>query len=108
MKNGHHVNLTAGLGIGVGAGVCMGMLLAPKSGREIRQVIRNAGVEGEKYVEDRGAELRNKIQGIVKIVSLQRESLAAAMKAAKGAYCKTDLRAQPDNPQLRRYAEVTR
>ncbi len=105
MKKGHHANLVAGLGIGVGAGVCMGMLLTLKSGREIRHVIRNAVVDGEKYVEDRGAELRSRVEGIVKMVSLQRKSLAAAMKAAKRAYCKTDFRAMPEKPRVIRIAE---
>lgn len=105
MNKGHSVNLATGLGIGVGAGVCMGMLLAPKSGREIRQVMRNAVAESEKYVEDRGAELHNRIKEIVKTVSLQRQSLTAAMKAAKRAFCKTDLRRLPEKPQVIRIAE---
>lgn len=105
MDKGHHVNLTAGMGIGLGAGVCIGFLLAPKSGREIRQAIRNGAVEGEKYVENRGAELRNTLKEMIKMVSRQRESLTAAMKAAKQAYRKTDVRALPDRPQVIRIAE---
>lgn len=105
MKKGHHANLAGGLGIGVGASVSMGILLTPKSGREMRHVIRNAVVDGEKYVEDRGAELRSRVKGIFKMVSLQRKSLAAAMKAAKRAYCKTDFRAIPEKPRVVRIAE---
>jgi len=41
MDKGSPSNFVIGLGIGLGAGVCIGMLLAPKSGREMRQVIRN-------------------------------------------------------------------
>ena len=52
-------NFVVGLGLGFGAGVFVGLLLAPKSGRETRQVIRNSAAEGEQYLEQRGAELRD-------------------------------------------------
>jgi hypothetical protein len=71
----------------------------------MRQVIRNAAVEGERYVEDCGAEVRNTLMGIFMIVSRQRESIAAAMKAAKQAYRKTDAEALPHKPPVIRIAE---
>jgi len=47
MDKGGPSNFVVGLGIGLGAGVFIGMLLAPKSGRETRQVIRNSAAHGE-------------------------------------------------------------
>jgi len=55
-------SFVVGLGIGLGTGVFIGTLLAPKSGRETRHVIRNSAAEGEKYLEQRGAELRDTLK----------------------------------------------
>jgi gas vesicle protein len=81
-------NFVVGLGIGLGAGVCIGMLLAPKSGREMRQVIRNTSAEGEAYLEQRGVELRDTLTSLIKAVSRQRDDLTAAIEAGKLAYRK--------------------
>ena len=88
MDKGGLSNFAAGLGIGLGAGVFIGMLLAPKSGRETRQVIRNSAAEGEEYLEQCGAELRDKLTDMIKAVSRQRDNLTAAIEAGKQAYRK--------------------
>ena len=82
------VGLGLSLGIGFGAGVFIGMLLAPKSGREIRQAIRNSAAEGEEYLEQRGAELRDTLTDLINAASRQRDSLTAAIEAGKQAYRK--------------------
>ena len=86
MEKGSPSNFVVGLGIGLGAGVFIGMLLAPKSGRETRQVIRNSAAEGEEYLEERGAELRDTLNDLIKAVSRQRDSLTTAIEAGKQAY----------------------
>jgi len=88
MDKGGLSNFAAGLGIGLGAGVFIGMLLAPKSGRETRQVIRNSAAKGEEYLEQRGAELRDTLTNMIKVVSRQRDNLTAAIEAGKQSYRK--------------------
>ena len=78
MDKGVPSNFVVGLGIGLGAGAFIGMLLTPKSGRETRQAIRNSAAEGEEYLEQRGAELRDTLTDLSNAVSRQRDSLAAA------------------------------
>jgi gas vesicle protein len=88
MDKSSRANFVAGLGIGLGTGVFIGTLLAPKSGRETRQVIRNSAAEGEEYLEQRGAELRDTLKGLIKAVSRQRDNLTAAIEAGTQAYRK--------------------
>ena len=65
--------MMVGLGIGLGAGVFIGTLLAPKSGRETRQLIRNSAAEGEEHLEQRVAELRDTLKDLIKAVSRQQD-----------------------------------
>lgn len=83
-----NANFVLGLSVGLGAGVCMGILVAPKSGRETREVIRGSASEGEEYLEHRGAELRDILKDLIKAVSRQRDNLTAAIEAGKEAYRK--------------------
>jgi gas vesicle protein len=78
----------AGLGIGVGAGVLIGLLLAPKSGSETRHVIRKSATEGEEFLEKRSAEFRETLKNLLKTVTRHRDSLTAAIEAGKEAYRK--------------------
>ncbi|MBZ5586292.1 MAG: YtxH domain-containing protein [Acidobacteriia bacterium] len=86
MEKGGPSNLVIGLGVGLGTGVFIGMLLAPKAGRETRRLIRHSAAEGEEYLEQRGAELRDALKDAIKAVSRQRDSLTAALEAGKQAY----------------------
>ena len=88
MEKGGPSNFMVGLGIGLGAGVFIGTLLAPKSGRETRQLIRNSAAEGEAHLEQRVAELRDTIKDLIKAVSRQQDNLTAAIEAGKQAYRK--------------------
>ncbi len=78
----------AGLGIGLGAGVLIGLLLAPKSGSETRDVIRTSAADGEEYLEKRSAELRDTLKDLIKAVTRQRDNLTTAIEAGKAAYRK--------------------
>ena len=43
------------LGLGVGVGI--GMLFAPKSGQETREIIKNKAGEGTDFIKQRGSEI---------------------------------------------------
>jgi len=88
MEKGDTSTFVAGLAIGLGAGVVIGMLLAPKSGRETRDVIRKSATEGEEYFEQRGAEFRDTLKDLIRAVTRQRDNLTAAIEAGKEAYRK--------------------
>jgi gas vesicle protein len=50
-------NLSA-FSFGLGVGVAIGMLLAPKSGQETRSLIKDKAGEGTEYLKQRGAEVK--------------------------------------------------
>ena len=43
--------------LGLGVGVAIGMLFAPKSGSETRKLIKNKAGEGGEYIKQRSADL---------------------------------------------------
>jgi gas vesicle protein len=87
------------LGLGVGVGI--GMLFAPKSGQETREIIKTkagegtefikskAG-EGSEFIKQRGSELKDTASGWVdkgkEAVGRQKETLTDAVEAGKQAY----------------------
>lgn len=85
------------LGLGVGVGI--GMLFAPKSGQETRDMLRNKAGEGADYVKQRGTEFRQTASEWVdkgkEALGRQRENLADAMEAGKQAYRDTVNREAP-------------
>jgi len=92
-------NFIAGLGIGLGAGVLIGLLFAPKSGSETRDVIGKSAAEGEEYLEKRSAEFRDTLRDLIKAVTRQRDNLTAAIEAGKAAYRKAAGRAGAEQPR---------
>ena len=87
--------------VGLGVGVAVGLLLAPKSGEETRQYIRERAGEGKdylrtkadeskEYVRRRGTELRESASDLIdrskEAISRQKEQLAMAVEAGKQAY----------------------
>src|SRR5262245_55249282 len=76
--------------LGVGIGVAVGLLFAPKSGEETRELIRSKAEEGKDYLKRRGEEARESAGEWVErgrtAVSRQKEQLSAAMEAGKQAY----------------------
>jgi gas vesicle protein len=75
---------------GLGLGLAVGVLFAPKSGEETREFIRGKADEGKEYLLRRGEELRDKAEDAVErgrtVVSEQRDHLSAAVEAGKQAY----------------------
>lgn len=76
--------------LGMGIGVAVGILFAPKSGEETRELIRTKAGEGKDYLRRRGEEARESATEWVErgrtAVSRQKEKLSAAVEAGKQAY----------------------
>ena len=85
------------LGLGVGVGI--GMLFAPKSGSETREMLKNRAGEGADYIKQRGSDLKHTASEWVDkgrdAVGRQKEHLADAMEAGKQAYRETVNREAP-------------
>jgi gas vesicle protein len=76
------------LGLGVGVGI--GMLFAPKSGEETRELIRNKAGEGSDFLKQRSSELKQSAAEWVDkgkdAIGRQKETLNDAMEAGRRAY----------------------
>lgn len=76
--------------LGLGVGVAIGMLFAPKSGEETREIIKNKAGEGGEYLKQRGAEFKETASGWVdkgkESLNRQKDNLNEAMEAGKQAY----------------------
>jgi gas vesicle protein len=87
--------------MGLGVGVAIGMLFAPKSGSETRDLIKNKAGEGTDFLKQRGTEFKQSAaewvdkgkQSATEWVDKgkdalrgQKENLADAMEAGKQAY----------------------
>jgi len=75
---------------GLGIGALVGILFAPQSGEQTRDMIAGKAEDGRDYLLRRGRELRDQATDYVErskeAVSQQREHLAAAIEAGKQAY----------------------
>lgn len=76
--------------LGLGAGVAIGMLFAPKSGQETRELIKNKAGEGTDFLKQRGDEIKQTATEWVDkgkdALGKQRDNLADAMEAGRQAY----------------------
>ena len=76
--------------LGLGLGVAVGLLFAPKSGSETRELIRAKADESKDYLRRRGPDLRETASEAIErgktAVSRQRDHLTAAVEAGKQAY----------------------
>lgn len=76
------------LGLGVGVGI--GMLFAPKSGQETREIIKNKAGEGSDFIKQRGTDLKQTANEWVDkgkdALGRQKENLSDAMEAGRQAY----------------------
>ena len=75
---------------GLGLGLAVGVLFAPKSGEETREFIRNKAGEGADYVKRRSTELRDSAADAIDRskdnLRRQKDNLASAVEAGKQAY----------------------
>ncbi len=80
--------------LGLGIGVGLGMIFAPKSGEETRELLKSKADEGADYLRKQTAGLRDSASELVEkgrdVVSRQaeviRENLAEAVEAGRQAY----------------------
>lgn len=76
--------------LGMGIGVAIGILFAPKSGEETRKYIRAKADEGRDYVKRRTEEVRESAAEMMErgkgAVARKKDNLAAAVEAGKQAY----------------------
>jgi gas vesicle protein len=76
--------------LGLGVGVAIGILFAPKAGEETREYLKSKADEGKDFVKRRSEELRDSATGLFdkgkSAVVRQKEQLAAAVDAGKQAY----------------------
>ncbi|HEX4488528.1 MAG TPA: YtxH domain-containing protein [Terriglobales bacterium] len=75
---------------GVGIGTAVGVLYAPRSGSETREVLRTKADEGRDFVRARAQEAREHANEWVdkgrEAVTQQKEQVRAAYEAGKSAY----------------------
>lgn len=76
--------------LGLGIGVAAGILFAPQSGEETRDLLKARADEGKDYLRRRGTDLRQSAEEIVDrgkdAIARQRDQVAAAVDAGKKAY----------------------
>ncbi len=78
---------------GLGLGAVVGVLYAPLSGNETRQVIREKAEEGSAYVRNRAREARDQAQQWADrgrdVLKQQKEQFRSAYEAGRQAYHET-------------------
>jgi gas vesicle protein len=76
--------------LGLGVGVAVGLLFAPKSGEETREIIRSKADEGKEYLRRRGEEWKESATELVErgrtAINRQRDQIVSAVDAGKQAY----------------------
>lgn len=76
--------------LGFGIGVAVGIMFAPQSGEETRQLLRSKAEEGKDYLKKQGESLSESAGGLVEkgksAVARQKDQLSAAVEAGKRAY----------------------
>ncbi len=76
--------------LGVGVGLAVGLLFAPKSGEETRTMLKGRAEEGRDYVKRKSGELRESASDFIErgreAVQRQREQVSAAVDAGRQAY----------------------
>ena len=92
------------LGLGVGIGI--GMLFAPKSGQETRELIKNKAGEGTDFLKQRSTEAKQTASEWVdkgkEALGRQKENLVDAVEAGRQAYRDTVGRETPPSEGLAR------
>jgi len=76
--------------LGMGIGVAVGILFAPKSGEETRRFLREKADEGKDYLKKRGDDLIDSATDMVdrgkSAINRQKDQLSAAVEAGRQAY----------------------
>ncbi len=75
---------------GLGFGALLGVLYAPRSGRETRDALINTAQEGKEFIKNRGREARETVGEWVDrgkdVISRQKDRFSSAVEAGNQAY----------------------
>jgi gas vesicle protein len=86
--------------LGLGLGVAVGVLFAPKSGEETRDFLRSKAEEGTDYVKRRADDLRESAADAIdrskEGIRRHKENLSAAVDAGRQAYREAVKTPQPE------------
>jgi gas vesicle protein len=86
--------------LGLGLGVAVGVLFAPKSGAETRDYLRSKAEEGTDYVKRRADDLRESATDAIdrskEGIRRHKENLSAAVDAGRQAYREAVKTPQPE------------
>jgi len=84
--------------VGLGIGALVGILFAPQSGEETRELLSKKADEGREYAQRKAKELRERAEDLVEqskqVVARQKDSLVAAVDAGREAYQREKAKAQ--------------
>src|SRR5207245_10984417 len=73
--------------VGLGLGVLVGILFAPKSGEETRDFLAEKADEGSKYAQRKARELKERAEDLVEkskeVAARQKESITAAVESGR-------------------------
>lgn len=76
--------------VGLGVGALVGVLFAPKSGEETRELLGQKADEGRDYAQKKARELRERADELIErgkdVASRKRDSISAAVEAGRDAY----------------------
>lgn len=89
--------------LGLGIGVAVGILFAPKSGEDTRDFLKDKADEGKEYVRRRTEDLRTSAGDMVdrgrSAINKQKDQLSAAVEAGKQAYREAVAQPGGDKPR---------
>jgi gas vesicle protein len=75
---------------GIGIGAAVGILFAPHSGEETREILMSKAEEGREYVKQRAKEARQQAEQWTargkEVINTQKEQLPSAVEAGRQAY----------------------
>jgi gas vesicle protein len=75
---------------GLGVGALLGVLYAPRSGRETRDALVNSAQEGKEFIKKQGREARETMGEWVErgkdVIGRQKEQFGSAFEAGRQAY----------------------
>lgn len=76
--------------VGLGIGALVGILYAPKSGDETRDLLSRKADEGRDYAQKKARELRERAEDLIErskeIMSRQKDAISSAVDAGKETY----------------------
>jgi gas vesicle protein len=84
--------------MGLGIGSLIGILVAPKSGEDVREYLSQKTREGSEYARKKARELRERAEDLVEqgkeVVTQKKEQIATAVDAGREAYQRERAKAQ--------------